>query len=202
MKKKLFRGTFILMLLSLIIIVLIILFLKIRFKVKEEKLVKIAEDIIQVNEDEKTKKDSNNETNTDVISKSELNVNENIIGILEIPKLNIKAPIKEGTSENILREAIGHFSNSSFWNGNVSLASHNRGNYIAHYFDRINQLVKGDEIIYKTKFGERRYKVEEIKEIKSTDWSIITQTSENIITLITCIKNKPNLRLCVKAVEK
>ena len=44
--------------------------------------------------------------------------------------------------------------------------------------------------------------VEEIKEIKSTDWSIITQTSENIITLITCIKNKPNLRLCVKAVEK
>ncbi|MCI8308802.1 MAG: class D sortase [Clostridia bacterium] len=201
MKKKLFRRAFILMLLSLIIIVLIILFLKIRFKVKEEKLVKIAEDIIQVNEDEKTEKD-NNETNIDVISKSELNVNENIIGILEIPKLNIKAPIKEGTSEKILREAVGHFSNSSFWNGNVGLASHNRGNLVAHYFEKINQLVIGDEIIYKTKFGERRYKVEEIKEIKSTDWSIITQTSDNIITLITCIKSKPNLRLCVKAVEK
>ena len=41
----------------------------------------------------------------------------------------------------------------------------------------------------------------EIKKIKSTDWSVISNIKENRITLITCIKNNPKLRLCVQGVE-
>ena len=40
------------------------------------------------------------------------------------------------------------------------------------------------------------------KKIDSRDWSVISQTAENKVTLITCVKNKPELRLCVQAIEK
>ena len=64
-------------------------------------------------------------------------------GAIEIPKLNIKAPIREGTTLSILKNSVGHFSNSSLWNGNVAIASHNRGNCVAHYFENINKLTMG-----------------------------------------------------------
>lgn len=162
----------------------------------KEKLIEKSEKIINDTEI------VNQEIGTNIVTKEELELNDNLIGILEIPKLNIKAPVKEGTSQPILKYSVGHFSNSSDWNGNIALASHNRGDYVAHYFSNIHELVVGDEIIYKTKFGERRYVVEKTKQIESTDWSVISNTKENRITLITCIKNKPQLRLCVQAVEK
>lgn len=45
---------------------------------------------------------------------------------LEIPKINLIAEISEGTTEEILNKYIGHFENTSRWNGNVGLAAHNR----------------------------------------------------------------------------
>ena len=146
--------------------------------------------------------ENTNQVETNIVTKEELKLNDNLIGILEIPKLNIKAPVKEGTTQAILKYSVGHFSNSSNWNGNIALASHNRGDYVAHYFSNIHELVVGDEIIYKTKFGERRYEVVENKKIDSRDWSVISQTTQNKVTLITCVKNKPELRVCVQAIEK
>lgn len=144
-----------------------------------------------------------NEGNNDeieIITNDELETNDNVIGILEIPKLELVAPIQEGTKDKILKVAVGHFSESSFWNGNVALASHNRSIY-AQYFEKINELQNGDEIIYKTKLGTRKYAVYENRTINETDWSVIENTNENIVTLITCIKSRPELRLCVRAKE-
>ena len=87
------------------------------------------------------------------------------------------------------------------YDGNIGLAAHNRGNEYS-YFARINELVPGDEIIYQTKFGERKYIVNTLTEILETDWSLLEQDQTNKLTLITCIKNKVNQRLCVQAVEK
>ena len=56
-------------------------------------------------------------------------------------------------------------------------------------------------IVYVTRWGERKYIVYSITKIKETDWSSIEDTDTNMITLITCIKNNKNKRLCVKAVE-
>lgn len=127
-----------------------------------------------------------------------------VIGTLEIPKLELSAPIKEGIEQEILANSIGHFNNSSIWDGNVCLASHNRGDSVKHYFDRINELVNGDTIIYKTKLGERSYQVFQIKEIENTDWSITENKTKdkNTITLVTCITNHPEKRFCVIAEEK
>lgn len=127
-----------------------------------------------------------------------------VIGTLEIPKLELLAPIKEGIEQEILANSIGHFNNSSIWDGNVCLASHNRGDSVKHYFDRINELVNGDKIIYKTKLGERSYQVIQTKEIENTDWSITENKTKdkNTITLVTCITNQPEKRFCVIAEEK
>lgn len=158
--------------------------------ITETKQIKIANNIIN--------KRQNNEI--EIATNDELEVNDNIIGTLEIPKLELIAPIQEGTSDEILKEAVGHFKESSFWNGNVALASHNRSRY-AHYFEIIHNLKNGDEIIYKTKMGEKRYSVYENKTIDSTDWSVIENTKENVLTLITCVKNNKDKRLCIRAKE-
>lgn len=141
------------------------------------------------------------ETNTIDIEneETELQFAEEIIGVLKIPKLEIEAEIKEGTDWDTLANYIGHFENTPIWNGNVALASHNRGVAVAHYFEGIHLLQEGDEIIYRTNLGERRYSVYNTKEISSTDWSVTSETEENILTLITCIKNEPEKRLCVQA---
>ena len=57
-------------------------------------------------------------------------------------------------------------------------------------------------IVYTTKYGERKYIVDTKKEILETDWSNLEGTSDNRLTLITCIKNKVNQRLCVQAVQE
>ena len=120
----------------------------------------------------------------------------NAIGIIIIPTLDIKAPIYEGTTKDVLKYSVGHFEKTSLWKGNVALASHNRGSY-AHYFSRINELKNGEEIIYITNMGERRYKVTESKIIEETNVDILKDTDENTITLITCITGEKFKRRCI-----
>ena len=52
---------------------------------------------------------------------------------VKIPKINIDAPIKSGTSQDILALAVGHFPETTKWNGNVALAGHNKG-YRGNFF--------------------------------------------------------------------
>ena len=40
------------------------------------------------------------------------------------------------------------------------------------------------------------------KVIYDTDWTYLENTKDNRITMITCIKDKPNQRLCVQAIEE
>ena len=70
-----------------------------------------------------------------------------------------------------------------------------------NYFEKVKDLKAGDEIIYKTPYGKKKYKVELSKIIEETDWSYLQKTNENKITLITCVANKPQNRLCVQATE-
>ena len=67
---------------------------------------------------------------------------------IEIPKINLKAEIKDGTDQENLNKNIGHFIESGYINGNICLAAHNRG-YKVNYFQNLKQLEKGDKIIYK-----------------------------------------------------
>ena len=126
---------------------------------------------------------------------------EDLMGSLKIEKINLNGTVKEGSTNEILRDYIGHIEETAKYDGNVGLAAHNRGNKYS-YFARINELEPGDEIVYTTKYGERKYIVDTKKEILETDWSNLEGTSDNRLTLITCIKNKVNQRLCVQAVQE
>lgn len=127
-------------------------------------------------------------------------IQEDVLGILTIEKIGLKAVVKEGSNNEVLKEYIGHIENTSIYDGNVGLAAHNRGNKYS-YFARINELEKGDCITYQTKFYTRKYQVDNIQAIFETDWSLLENTTENKLSLITCIANKKNQRLCVQATE-
>ena len=126
---------------------------------------------------------------------------DSVLGIITIEKIGLNATVKEGTTSDVLLEYVGHIDNTATYDGNIGLAGHNRGCKNS-YFARINELEIGDEIKYKTKFYERTYVVDNIQVILETDWSLLQSTEENKLSLITCITNKRNQRLCVKAMEK
>ena len=119
---------------------------------------------------------------------------------IEIPTINLNAPIQVGTSQDILAKAVGHFEGTATWNGNIALAGHNRG-YKCNFFEDLKKLEIGDRIIYHTKDGTREYKVIMNKIIKQTDWTYVQGTNDNRITLITCVENMREYRRCVQAVE-
>ncbi len=126
---------------------------------------------------------------------------DSVVGILTIEKIDLKATVKEGTSKEVLLNYIGHIEETSTYDGNVGLASHNRGCENS-YFARLNELEIGDTINYKTKFYDRNYIVDSIEVIYETDWSKLQSTEGSRLTLITCISGKRNQRLCVQAIQK
>ncbi len=122
---------------------------------------------------------------------------QGVIAYLTIPSISLtNAPVKEGTDMETLNNYLGHFTDSAYLEGNVAIAGHNRG-YEKNYFENLDKVKQGDEITYQTKYQTKKYKVSEIKTIKDKDVYVIENTPENKITLITCVKNKGSLRLCI-----
>ncbi len=121
------------------------------------------------------------------------------IGILSIPKLKLSVRVFEGETVDSMKRGVGHFEFTSVWDGNVAFAGHNRG--ASDYFGGVKNLANSDIITYETKYGIRRYEVYNKVKISDTDYSYLGWTSENIVTLITCVENSPNQRWCVQARE-
>ena len=143
----------------------------------------------------------NIQTNLNILEKSTEDDNKNEEWSLEIPCINLKANIQQGTTKEIMEQAIGHFEETSKDKGNIGLAAHNRG-YENNYFQNLKQLKEGDEIIYFYKGKMRKYNVTIHCIIKDTDWSFLEATQENKITLITCVENEPEYRRCIQGIEK
>ena len=120
------------------------------------------------------------------------------LGMLKVPKLGLNVKVYEG--ENNLEKGVGHFTDTAVFTGNVAIAGHNRG--VNSYFGEIHNLKTGDEIIYTTKLGTKKYAVTNVRKINAADFSFLRETQDNRLTLITCVKNEPNFRWCVQAKEK
>lgn len=119
---------------------------------------------------------------------------------IEIPKINLEAIVAEGTEESVLDYYVGHFEESPKDNGNVCLAAHNRG-YNVNYFANLKDLSEGDEIFYTVNNIKKKYLVNIKTIISETDWSMLKNTEENKITLITCLEDEPEYRRCIQAIE-
>lgn len=124
--------------------------------------------------------------------------NTDVIGHLKIDSIGLNGPIKDGTELSVLKTGIGHFKDTPYFSGNICFAAHNRG-YNQNFFERLNEVKKGDKVEYITKYETQEYYISEIKEISETDLTVLNPTKEDQITMITCIKNQREKRLCVIA---
>ena len=122
------------------------------------------------------------------------------LGTLKIPSIGLTVGIYEGTGTDPLRKGAGHFEGTSIWNGNVALAGHNRG--VNNHFGKIHTLRQGDIITLTTALGTRSYAVTSVTKVAVTDTSGLSASSDNQITLYTCVENQPAYRWCVRALEQ
>jgi len=122
------------------------------------------------------------------------------IGRITIPALNNRvALVRPGLELSTLDYYVGHFPNTSQWDGNIALASHNRGR--GSFFAGIWTLQHGDRIFYETTMGVRTFQVVSIEQISETDLSNLNHSHANILSLITCVFYQPSLRWHVRAYE-
>ena len=121
------------------------------------------------------------------------------IGRLSIPALDVYEKIYEGTSNTNMAKGVAHFSSTSIWNGNVALAGHNRGSN--DVFKSIHKLETGDKITLTTKNGTRTYSVYSVSKVLESDTSCLDATYDNILTLVTCVRNQSEYRYVVRARE-
>ncbi len=110
------------------------------------------------------------------------------MGTIEIPKLNLSVKMFEGETLDSLKRGVGHFEFTSAWDGNIGVAGHNRG--ANDYMNGVWELENGDEIIFTSKYGRRVYSVFSKTQISDTDYSKLGWSNDNIITFITCVKDK------------
>lgn len=119
---------------------------------------------------------------------------------LIIPKIDVSAQIKDGVGADVINNYIGHFEETPYFEGNVGLIAANNG-YKENYFANLETLENDDIIIYKKGSKEKIYKVINNVIIKDTDWSYLSSTKDNRITLITGVIDKEEERRCVQAIE-
>ncbi len=174
---------------SLIIFSIIIYFLNlIILKTSKESNVLYNNKILSINEIS----DKNNISNEDI---SLENIKKwKII----IEKLNLEANIKEGEEENNIKENVGHYKESNYLKGNVSLKAYNTGEN-KNYFANLKELKIDDEIKYIINEKEYIYKVKENIIIDNEYEYAKKQYNENKLTLITYIKDIDNKKRCVIA---
>jgi LPXTG-site transpeptidase (sortase) family protein len=108
------------------------------------------------------------------------------IGVLEFPKFdNQRVAIKEGTTNDILRIAAGHMTNTEqIWDksGTSAIAAHNDT-----FFKNIKDFEVGDKIIAYTREGVFEYVVYVNKIVEPTDLSVLDDIEgQKTLTLITC----------------
>jgi len=121
------------------------------------------------------------------------------IGTLYVARTGKTIKVYEGEALTNLAKGAGHFSNTSAWDGNVALAGHNRGS--SPYFSFVKDLQNGDKLTYTTKYGTRTYIVYSKTQINEWDNLPLSWSDENMLTLITCVADVPELRYCVQARE-
>ena len=111
-----------------------------------------------------------------------------VIGIIEIPSIDIRYPVMEGTGSDILNAGIGHIPETAGIGevGNCVLCGHNGSRY-GTFFTPLSRIAIGDEVSIMDKNGQTHiYEVTGTDVVNPYDNSIKTQGMEKELTLFTC----------------
>lgn len=122
------------------------------------------------------------------------------LGTLKIPAIDLSVKVYQGTDSSTLKKGAGHFPDTSIWNGNCCIAGHNRG--VRDDFGDLHTLDPGDTITWTTKLGTRTYEVISVTKVLETDTSGVAATSDNRLTLYTCVRDQRDYRWMVQAIER
>ena len=115
---------------------------------------------------------------------------EEMIGTVDIPKINQNLPIYAGTSEDILQKGVGHLEGTSLPIGGNSthtvLTAHS-GLPEATLFTHLNQLEIGDKFYIHNIEGIIAYQVDQIKVIEPSNFEdLLISPGHDYATLLTC----------------
>lgn len=105
------------------------------------------------------------------------------IGTLTIPKLNRSLPIFEGTSQEVLKQGVGHFQES------VLPGDHNNSVLSGHrdtVFRGLGDVGVNDELIVETDIGQFLYKIKKVRIVDQHDRTVIVPRPKSTLTVTTC----------------
>ncbi len=130
------------------------------------------------------------------------NSNYSVIGIIEIPKINVKYPILSDVNDELLKISACRF-HGPYPNkvGNLCIAAHNYDNNM--FFSNLYKLEINDTInIYNSNNQLVTYSIYNKFETSKNDTSCTSQNTngKKEITLVTC-NNITKNRLIIKAIE-
>lgn len=208
--KKLIAGIFII---SMILGIAICIYGLLNMN-KEKKHDTILEAVVE----EMTKKElSHNEKDPVVLDPQEFKEIESLdtdkkistlkdsaYGIMQIPKINIKAAITKGIDKNILRYYIGMYETTDTLgviDGNTAFAAHTMipgsGQCSYCWFSNLERLSVGDEITIDWYDGNiYSYKVidKKLDKKKDSDYAFQKIKDKSLITLVTCSNGDEDYR--------
>lgn len=133
-----------------------------------------------------------------------LNIAEDgMMGMIEIPKINVKIPIYHTTSEEVLQKAAGHLEGSSLpvgGNDTHAVISAHRGLPSAALFTDLDRLSEGDHFLIHVLGETLCYEVEEINVVEPEQTELLAvEPGRDLVTLLTCTPYGVNShRLLVK----
>ncbi|GAB4573569.1 MAG: hypothetical protein Kow0077_16350 [Anaerolineae bacterium] len=105
---------------------------------------------------------------------------------IQIPAINVDAPVVAGTDWEALKRGVGYMPNSGQpgRNGNMVLSAHN--DIYSEIFRYLDQLKPGDEIIVHTLTQRYTYVVRETQVVSPYAVHVMDPTREPTATLISC----------------
>lgn len=115
---------------------------------------------------------------------------DEMMGSVEIPKINIKIPIYHTTEEDVLNKGAGHLEGSSLPVGGVNthaVISAHRGLPSASLFTDLDQMKVGDHFLLHVLDETLCYEVDKISVVKPEDTSALAvEDGQDLVTLLTC----------------
>lgn len=131
--------------------------------------------------------DIKNQSKKDADSKKNMKQSGDIVGVLSIPQIDLCVAIGEGVDKETLKYSVGHFKETAMPGeiGNVCIIGHRSYTY-GEFFNRLNEIEINDDMIIEYEGNKYKYKVTEITVVKPEEVSVLDQTEDEEITLITC----------------
>ena len=115
---------------------------------------------------------------------------DEMMGSVEIPKINIKIPIYHTTEEEVLNKGAGHLEGSSLPVGGANthaVISAHRGLPSASLFTDLDQMKVGDHFLLHVLDEILCYEVDKISVVKPEDTSALAvEDGQDLVTLLTC----------------